>query len=73
MIVLILPNVALCTNEWHSEGAVVVCANDLEHARVLIKEAGPQPTEDEMAAAVTYQIEGSIDPKVYVFPNAGCC
>jgi hypothetical protein len=78
MTVFVWDDVDDLTRSYHSGGGLVVVARDLEHARELVvleslregssldlKELPGEPT-------ATYRT-GVAEPRVYVFPNAGCC
>lgn len=70
------------TTSYHSSGGLVVVAKDIEQAKALVatyKPTGYAPslnvvTDEEWAAADVYELRGSKhEPKVRVFPDAGCC
>lgn len=70
MNVYIWEYVAKCTDNYHSEGGVVVFAEFEERARELAKEKGCTIAEDELPV-VREVVWG--EEYVYVFPDAGCC
>jgi hypothetical protein len=63
-------------DRYHSDGGVVIVADDLATARSLIPRArvrfeeGPQIIGDPDAV---YEIAGDAQTAVFIFPNAGCC
>ena len=70
MKVFVLESVENLTESWHSGGGATVIAEDLAAAKVLL----PQATEPEWAAATVYTLSrGKVEPKAYIFPDAGCC
>ena len=62
------------SDNYHCEGGLAVVAKDKEQVYQLIKEHGDiEITEDEWKEAYIYELIGDIEPKVFVFPDAGCC
>jgi len=70
------------TNNWHDGGGVAVVAQDLEAARKALVEGGvhTKPKGDHEACdALTkdpdasYQLADTEEPRVFYFPDAGCC
>ena len=68
---------------YHSAGGVVVIAETLDAAKAYVAANGdenddktkrrPEITDEEWATAEVYEIAGDVAPKLYVFPDAGCC
>ena len=59
--------------DYHDEGGLVVVAEDLELALVLVtKETEGRVTELPPPDA-TYDLSRIAPDKVFIFPNAGCC
>jgi hypothetical protein len=64
------------SDSYHSEGGLVIVANDLEHAESLIADNEfIEPTGMEWAEAKVFELAQGEDyqPAVFVFPDAGCC
>ena len=75
-----------CTDNYHSEGGVVVFANSQDEARIKFKEYATKVFSNSWSKAECYieddelpelilTITGAepLDKDVYIFPNAGCC
>lgn len=83
MKVFIWNHIAELTDSYHSNGGLVVVANDLQHAIELAEHYGEDDdyndghrikfTDDEKQPDNEYEIIGDVDPEVFVFPDAGCC
>lgn len=82
MKAFVFQNVDRLTGRWHSEGGLLVIAEDREHVLSLLQETNteewgepmhPEPSEDEWARVVEYELMDMEVPRVFVFPNAGCC
>jgi hypothetical protein len=59
---------------YHPEGGLVIVADNEDHARTMILDMQDiEPTEEEWAGKVVYELAGEHAPAVYVFPDAGCC
>jgi hypothetical protein len=65
-------------------GGVAIVADSEEAARELAasfvadewyRDRGPQIqlSADEWASRVVYRLDGFCEPRVFVFPDAGCC
>jgi hypothetical protein len=70
------------TNSYHSGGGLAVVAEDMEHVDSLLVEASSEHwssdanvrmTDDERSRAIVYELAGLEEPRVFVFPNTGCC
>lgn len=74
MWVYILTNVEQASDSYHSGGSVVVVAEHRPHAKRLIAETpGVVVSEEDWKHVKFYLLDASADPKVFVFPDAGCC
>jgi hypothetical protein len=74
MKVYIFERVNKCSRRYHEEGGVVVVAKDEEQLHKMIsKEGDIKITAEEMNNVITYSLRGYPEPKVFVFPDAGCC
>ena len=59
---------------YHPEGGLMVIAKDKEQVEELIKEVGDiEITNKEWEKVITYELKNDEQPKVSVFPDAGCC
>lgn len=74
MTLFVLDNVDELTSRYHTEGGLVVVASDLDAAKALVAATCTEAkiTDDEWAAAVQYHVDDA-EPRVFVFPDAGCC
>jgi hypothetical protein len=60
-----------CSDNYHSDGGVIVFANTEERAREIANDKdGCEIRDDEMPEDVR---EASGEERVFIFPNAGCC
>ena len=74
MKVFILEYVDNLTERYHSEGGMVIIAKDLLQAKELIlDDKYCNPTDEEWNNAIAYDLIDNPDPKVFIFPDAGCC
>ena len=72
MRVYIWEEIEKCTDNYHSEGGVVVFAKSLKRARELANAiSGCKISEGEKPDHSRGVSGGKED--VYIFPNAGCC
>jgi len=72
MMVFIWPRIKRATDNYHSEGGVVVVAKDEAAARELangVKDCSIAPNEKPES----YMLRGSPEPKVWIMRDAGCC
>ena len=75
------------STRWHPEGGLVIIARDKQHAVALIEQENEKyktppslvtgPTivtdDDDWADVIVYEFKGEPQPKIFVFPDAGCC
>lgn len=77
MKVFIWTSIEKLTDNYHSEGGLVVVAKDLERAYELARNEGVEFTtneySDELTPDVVYNTDDSAEEKVFIFPDAGCC
>ena len=74
MKIFIWENVEKLTGNWHDNGGVVVMATSLEAARALIKaEAAAGCEALEKAPDSEFEVKGKHEPRLWSFPDAGCC
>ena len=62
--------VADLTNNYHSSGGLVVIADNLQDAGILAMEKGVRFNDE---TPTVYELKDTVEDKVYIFPNAGCC
>lgn len=59
---------------YHEEGGLAVVAEDVDQVKELIeKEGNIKITEEEWKNVITYELMDNEKPRVFVFPDAGCC
>ena len=72
------------SGSWHSGGAVLVVAKDVKDARKQWSEHVAENNEYPYGGALAdgaldgdpdtiYRLDKRVEPKVTVFPDAGCC
>lgn len=71
------------SSSYHSDGGVVVIADNIDAAYALLRTKGegtygclPVPEDSGIfgkAPTAIYPIIGQSDPRIFSFPNAGCC
>lgn len=72
MKVFIWERVRQCSNNWHSEGGVVVIAESEERARELANSDEECDIKPEEAVSHVVNTDAT-EEKVFIFPDAGCC
>lgn len=74
MRIFIFERIEECSDSYHAEGGLVVIAEDETQAKQMIAQAEhTNVTEEEWAKAESFYIEGSPTPRIWTFPDAGCC
>lgn len=86
MTLFVFEQIADATESYHSHGGLVVIARDRAHAdeQLAALRAAPNRwrtgesecpvvTEAEWGTVQEYALAGAPEPRVFVFPNAGCC
>jgi hypothetical protein len=83
--VFIFPNVLRLTTRYHSDGGLVVIAESREQVAALISEEHPDEwssieknhrieiTPEEWDDVQVFELMDNCEPRMFVFPNAGCC
>ncbi len=71
MKIFIWENIEKLTDNWHSNGGLVVIAENITRAKELAREKGVKFGKG-YTGAITHKID-AIKEKVYIFENAGCC
>lgn len=80
MKVYVWEEVGELTVNYHCSGGLVVIAEDENHVRELLRDFPNVKINDkEWEAVFTYPLSGTpnfpsgYEPRVFVFPDAGCC
>ncbi len=84
MKIFIFQEVKLLTDNFHSNGGLVIVAKDLESALNLAKNYDGGYTwqddknpiklnEEEIKNVISYDLVGEHEEKLFIFPDAGCC
>lgn len=59
---------------YHPEGGLMIVAKDKEQLEELIKAEGDiEITNEEWEKVIIYKLANEEEPRVFVFPDAGCC
>ena len=62
------------TEFYHCGGGLVVAAKSKEEVNKLISEyPNIKLSEDDWNSVQIYDLASTVESKVYVFPDAGCC
>jgi hypothetical protein len=72
MKVFVWEDISNLTDNYHSDGGLIVFAETAERAIELAIEHGVSFHESELTANDVRIVEGG-EEKVYIMPNAGCC
>jgi hypothetical protein len=74
MKLFVWEHVSALTERYHDGGGVTIIAESLEAARKMYMEDGGLQGCDLMTEQPDLECEVSAtEPKLFVFPNAGCC
>ena len=73
MFVYVFEGVQNLTNSYHSGGGLVVVAETVEQAVQMAVTEGVSFDDAEIADVIAYQLAAPAEPRVYIFPDAGCC
>jgi len=72
MKIFIWESVENATSNYHSGGGVMVVAESLERATELAGKEGVTFGQYD-TLSMEYELAGTPDEKVVIFPDAGCC
>ena len=73
------------TNRYHDGGGLVIIANQVEHALELVAEHNRLPRDERHGRAGIHNVNAATllggyytvvnpqEPRLWLFPNAGCC
>lgn len=85
MQIFIFQKVEKLTENYHTDGALVIVAEDLNAALTMAKEQKSpytwkdesypiKLTEEEIANVIFYDLAlPNVQPALFIFPDAGCC
>lgn len=77
MKVFIWQRIQELTDNYHSDGGLVVVAANLQRAVELAEAEGVKFSKeedyDELTPTNVYNTDDSTEEKVFIFPDAGCC
>jgi hypothetical protein len=73
MKVFVWNDIQTLTQNYHSDGGLVVFAEDLERAKALAITHGVVFSDDEVPCDIRDVDSPDGVEAVYLFPNAGCC
>jgi hypothetical protein len=76
MKVFIWERIEKLTDNWHTDGGLVVVAANLQRAVELAEAEGVEFSKgdyDELTPSNLYNTDDSAEEKVFIFPDAGCC
>lgn len=76
MMVFVWERLSCASRNWHAEGGIVVFAADLEEAHRLLQADPDVPTESDVYTTeptVSTTLSEPSKPRVFIFPDAGCC
>lgn len=74
MKIYIWSSVEHLTDNYHQRGGVAIVAPTLELARCMLLNPNAKPCEAmSKEPDAIYDLEGDPVPRMYVFPDAGCC
>ena len=74
MFMYVIERTIQVSNNFHTGGGLCIVAESPEAALVLANSTGGvEITSDDIEHSISYELLDSHDPKVYVFPVAGCC
>ena len=78
MNVFIFPRIQQLTSNYHPEGGLVVVARHVPHVEALIAaqniDGGRiEITAKEWDGVLMYRMAAEAEPRVILFPDAGCC
>jgi len=74
MYVYIFEYIEELTDNWHSDGGLVVIAKSRKQAKELIaSKPSMVVTDEEWDSCIVHKLVGNPKPQIFVFPDAGCC
>jgi hypothetical protein len=74
MKLFIFESMLQVSDNYHSGGGLVVIAKDEEHVKELIKfDENITIYDNDWKFVKVYDLKNNEEPKIFVFPDAGCC
>jgi hypothetical protein len=74
MKIFVFNRINQCSCNYHTEGGVVIVADDIDAAKELIKsDEYISITKKEWANVEAFELATVVLPKYWVMPDAGCC
>jgi hypothetical protein len=73
MKIFVWQQVKNCTDNWHSEGGVVVVAENLARAKEIAAQKGCIIDDGEWPDMVSTLYDFEYEERIFIMPNAGCC
>jgi hypothetical protein len=73
MRVYIWERIQELTDNYHSDGGLVVVAANLQRAIELAEAEGVTFSDKETIPTINYSVVADVEEKVFIFPDAGCC
>lgn len=74
MNIFIFQNIDQVSGHFHTGGSLAVIAKDKEHVEELIlEEEHIEITDNDWDRVITYELKNEEEPRIFVFPDAGCC
>lgn len=74
MNIFIFENVSQLTNNYHSEGGLVIVAENIEQAvKMVFEDKYIELTKEELENVKVFKLAYNHEPQMFVFPDAGCC
>lgn len=71
MKVFVFEGLKKVSTSYHEGGGAIVIAKDRDHVLEITKNSTVIIEWDKLT--FEYDLKGKVDPKVIVFPDAGCC
>lgn len=61
------------TDNWHNGGGLAIVAKDTEQAQGLMDKERNREKKLDFEKAIIYPLKGKHEPRIFIFPDAGCC
>lgn len=74
MKIFIFQRINQVSYNYHPEGGLAIVAKDKDHALQLIEQDEfIKISKNEWDEVVIYNLNDDVEPRVFTFPDAGCC
>lgn len=74
MKIFLFQRIKQVSYNYHPEGGLAIVAKDKEHALKLIEQDEYiNISKEEWNEVIVYNLSDDEEPRVFVFPDAGCC